>query len=314
MGIQMPQGPNSSYQQPQGSTATPESSPQQASTDATQKDGVQVYQQPQNEAITSVSQLYQGGAAPQQPAAPQAPQAPAQQLQTPATPYYPQPPKPPQLPEYAPAGAPGSATRVMSEAAYAKSYKAMSDVAMDTYNAQLKSYTANVNAQSKAARDAVHIELQKLNIDDKKSKLILSEAERKFAESGGSMAVVDIKGQPHMVYQSQYGHFNVKPLKEQERPTNVFTQGVTEKGEPIGIYQDTGSGKQFQIPADAMFLQQAMGGGGGGAVPVKPPAGAPAATPKSGSKPSFGSIEEAQAANLPKGTKILIGGRSATVQ
>lgn len=182
---------------------------------------------------------------------------------------------------------------------------------MKGQQAKEKADQARLKSAGTAARDAMYVELQKLNIEGKKAQAVVNEAQQKFAETGGAFAETKIGGKDFVVYQPRYGQYALKELKkDKENPSLEFVQGHDASGNPVPFFINTGDGKVHAVPPDALLMMQAMGGVGQGAAP----AGAAPKAQGAGGKPSFATLEEAQAAKLKPGTKITIGGRPATVQ
>jgi hypothetical protein len=185
----------------------------------------------------------------------------------------------------------------VSETLYGKEARARYEyekkMALDTYK-------ANVNAQSKALRDSFYAANQVLGLKEKQSKLVNDEFQRQFnANPNLKSAIVALEnGDKVTAIQTSVGHWQIQKTPKGEK-TGQYRQATYQDGTPIpGFIVDTGSNELHALD----FMSSMTGGGAG--------AGAAAAQQPR----SFKTVQEAEAANLPKGTKITINGRSATVK
>ena len=162
----------------------------------------------------------------------------------------------------------------------------------------LDTYKANVNALSKSLRDRFYAANQMMGLKEKEFNLAEKNLKRQFESNPSPVQIVDLgDGRKEAFVMTQYGHWTHVPV-EKNKPSGILKHPVDESGKPVEhIWIDAVTNQRVDVQDP--FMQQIYNRpqGGGGA----------------DNRPSFKTVEEAQAAKLDKGTKILIGGRPATV-
>lgn len=188
----------------------------------------------------------------------------------------------------------------VSETLYGKQARAQAE---HQQKMQLDTYKANVNAQSKALRDSFYAANQVMGLNERQSKLVDAELKRQFNANPNlkSTTVALENGDKVTAVQTSQGHWQVQKTPKGQK-TGLYRPATYEDGTPIpGFIVDTGSNEIHALDFMAQMAGGATGGTTGGAA--------------GGAKPlSFKTVEEAQAANLKPGTKIIVNGRPATVK
>lgn len=258
---------------------------------------------------TAPTQVQQAGAAPAPvaSAAPVQPQpAPVAQVPQPqrvasAMPQAQQGFAPQQYNPMAAFQGPGS----ISESLYGKEARARFE---HQQKMQLDTYKANVNASSKNLRDALHVATQSLDIKKKESDLLDAQLKRQFnANPNLNVYTADTPDGGKLLFvKNSEGHFT-QVKTERDQPSGVWVHPTDGKGNEItDKWIDAATRKET---GHLDFLTQMMAAGGGMPMPMDGAAKPAAQQPR-----SFNTVQEAEAANLPKGTKIIVNGRPATVK